>query len=199
MLSKTRQNEGERMKVERISESSSANKDTFTHRGYQIAHRFVKEKMLAGKYGLGVQYDTLDLFARTCPWADFRNDLNPKFKKSGHTNMCLDALEACKTFTENSMALVFCDPPFSPRQAKDKYECGTDNLYTNPKYIADLGKEIFRILETGGFVIKAGYNSNPPDSRFVLCGIFLSHYHGSRNDVIFSVWQKQDSNLFEYY
>jgi hypothetical protein len=188
------------MIVERITESSGSNKDTYTHRGYQKAHRLVNELMLLGKYGLGSQYDTLDLFARTCPWADFRNDLNPIFKEQGLTNMCMDALEAAKTFDNSSIALIFCDPPFSPRMATDKYqEVGSSNLYTNPEYMANLGQEIYRILEPGGFVIKAGFNSNPLNPKLEPIAIYLSHYHGSRNDVIFSVWQKKDTQLNVYF
>lgn len=188
------------VKIERISEASCANKDTHTHRGYKKAHRIVKDLMLQGNYGLGVQYDTLDLFARTCPWADFRNDLNPIFKENGQTNMCMDALEAAKTFDNASLAVVYCDPPFSPQMAESKYdEVGTTNLYSDPSYMSKLGKEMYRIVEPGGFVIKAGFNSNAPDPRFVAVAFILSHYHGSRNDVIFSVWQRQDGNLAIYY
>jgi len=185
--------------IERVSEASCASKDTHTHRGYQKAHKVVNT-LLYNRYALGETYSTLDLFARECPWADFRNDLNPYYKKNNFTNMCMDALEAAKTFENASMAVIYCDPPFSPRQAKDKYdEVGTTNLYTNPSYMSELGKEMYRICEPGGFVIKAGFNSNAPDPRFVPVAFFISHYYGSRNDVIFSVWQRQDNDLSIYY
>jgi len=184
--------------IERVMESSCANKDTHTHRGYEKAYRFVNERIVATT-AIGDHYDTFDIFARTCQWADFRNDLNPLFKEKGLTNMCMDGLEACATFDNSSLKVVFCDPPFSPRQADEKYDkVGSANLYTNPRYMSDLGKEIYRILEPGGYTIKAGFNSNAPDPRLNLVGIWLSHYHGSRNDVIFTVWQKNDGNLFQY-
>jgi len=191
------------MNIERISESSSASKDTHTHRGYERAFRFVNEVIWFDEkvhQDTDQRYDTLDLFARTCPWADFRNDLNPEFKVRGLTNMCMDALEACKTFKQNSIKIVFFDPPFSPSMAESKYEeFGSANLYTNPKYISQIGSEMFRILEPGGFIIKAGFNSNPPDPRLSLEAMYVSHYHACRNDVIFTVWKKNQRSLNEFY
>ena len=175
---------------ERVSESSSANKDTHTHRAYKKAYSWVMDKLvLAGNF----DPFSLDLFARMCPWADIRVDINPEFKQKGYTNKCDDALDYAKTQENGLFDIILCDPPFSDRQAKDKY--GTSNLYTNPAYISELGKECFRILEPGGYLVKCGYNSNAPEPNLVLVKGYISHYYGCRNDVIVTIWQKQDGIL----
>ena len=146
------------MIIERVTESSSANKNTHTHRGYQKSFRYARDNYLHNP-----NHIVLDLFARECPWGDIRVDLNPYFQKHNFTNVTADALEYAKETQTNSIDIILLDPPYSERMAKDKYdEVGTSNLYTNPSYMSNLGKECFRILETGGYIIKAGYNSNLP-------------------------------------
>lgn len=179
----------------RIQGGSRYGKNTHEHVGYQRAFRFVRE----ANYG-DPQHEVLDLFARRCSWGDYRNDLNPKFKEEGHTNMTMDALECAKTFSNSSIDIVLFDPPFSSRQDIDKYdEVGRASLWTDPKYISELGKEMFRILIPGGYVVKCGYNSNAPDPRMQFVKGWVECYGGCRNDVIFTVWQKMDGNLEQYY
>jgi len=175
---------------ERVSESSSATKDTHTHRAYKKAYQYVMDRLIQSH-----NYNpfSLDLFARKCPWATIRVDINPEFKAAGYTNKISDALEYAKKQEVAIFDLILFDPPFSDRQSKDKY--GTSNLYTNPSYISDLGTECYRILEPGGYIIKCGYNSNSPDPNLVLVKGFISHYYGCRNDVIVTVWQKQNGVL----
>jgi len=186
------------MKIERITESTVATRDTYTHRGYKKAFEYVRTQLKQKDLKGGV--DVLDLFARKCPWGDFRNDLNPDFKEAGLTNMCMDALEACQTFDNNTIDTVLFDPPFSSRMDADKYgEVGRASIWTDAKYVSELGKEMFRILEADGYIVKAGFNSNAPDPRLSLEAMFISHYGACRNDVIFSVWKKYDKSLFDYY
>lgn len=174
----------------RITESSGSNKNTHTHIGYQKAFRECREFFLHKK-----DHTVLDLFARECPWGDYRNDINPKFLKQ-NTNMCMDALEAAKEFKNSTIDIILFDPPFSNRMDADKYkEVGRASLWTDPKYISDIGKEMYRILNPFGLIIKAGFNSNPPDPRLVFVKGYVSHYGGSRNDVIFTIWQRMDTSL----
>ena len=178
--------------MKRITEASSLGKDTHKHKGYQAAFRYCREVFMRDP-----DHVVLDLFARKCPWGDFRNDLNPKFKEERYTNMCGDALEIAKTFENSSIDILLFDPPFSPRQDIDKYkEVGRASLWTDPGYVSQLGEEMFRILAPGGLLIKCGYNTNAPDPRLQYVRGWLSHYGGCRNDVAFTVWQRTDGDLF---
>jgi hypothetical protein len=182
------------MKIERITEASGAGADTHKHRGYQKAFRYVREKLFDYP-----DHEVLDLFARECPWGDYRNDLNEKYLKARQTNMCMDALEACQSFDDRSIDIILFDPPFSSRMDADKYgEVGRASLWTDAKYISDLGKEMFRILECGGYIVKCGFNSNSPYPKMELERMFVSHYGSCRNDVIFTIWKKVDSSILDY-
>lgn len=183
---------GEAMKFVRLTEASGAGKDTHTHRGYKLAYQKALEYFVHRKCKNPY---SLDLFARECTWADIRNDLNPEYFPQ-YTNHCQDALALAKEFDNQAFDVILFDPPFSDRQSKDKY--GTSNLYTNPAYIADLGNEMYRLLKPNGLIVKAGYNSNPPFKGMVLVYTILSHYGGSRNDVIFTIWQKKDMSLSQF-
>ena len=134
----------------------------------------------------------IDPFARKCPWGTKRNDINPKFLHE-YTTHCMDALEFVSSLPKQSAHIVLLDPPFSDRQSKEEY--GTSNLYTNPKYMKDIGNEIFRILKTSGFVIKCGYNTNPPGRGFELVRIVICNFGASRNDILMSLWQKVQTTL----
>ena len=89
------------MNIKRITEAASAGKDTHKHKSLKQAFRFAREA-----FQNDPNHVVLDLFARTCPWGDFRNDLNPDFKKQGYTNMSMDALEAAKPFENNSIDII---------------------------------------------------------------------------------------------
>lgn len=183
------------MNIKRIKEASSAGKDTHEHKSLKQAFRYAREI-----FQNDPQHVVLDLFARTCPWGDFRNDLNIDFKKQGYTNMSMDALEAARTFENNSIDIIIFDPPFSSRMDADKYnEVGAASLWTNPKYISDLGKEMNRILTTNGLIIKCGFNSNKPYPELNLEKLYISHYGACRNDMLVSVWRKVETSLFDYY
>jgi hypothetical protein len=177
--------------IERITESTGATKGTHEHLGYRRA--------FADACRLNPPYDghvIVDLFARMCPWGTIRNDLNPTFKDEGFTTHAMDAIALLKTMEIGSADIILLDPPFSDRMNQDKYgDIGPASLYTNPKYMSDLGEEIGRVLRAGGILVKAGFNSNRPHKNFGLCELYLSHYGASRNDVIFSVWENRQSRL----
>jgi hypothetical protein len=185
------------MRITRVMEATSANKDTHTHKAYKMAYAHVMDEHMAERRPNHV---VMDLFARTCPWGDIRNDLNPEYLKTGQTNMNRDALELASEWQTSSVDVILFDPPFSSRQDADKYGGDLDaSLWTNPKYMSDLGKEMYRILEPGGYVIKCGYNSNAPDNRFTFVKGYLSYYGGCRQDVIFTIWKKNDTTLAQYF
>jgi hypothetical protein len=180
----------------RVMESTCASKDTHTHKGFKMAYSHVMDEYWRRREN----HVVMDLFARTCPWGDIRNDLNPQYLKSGHTNMNRDALDLVTEWQTASVDVILFDPPFSSRQDADKYGGDLDaSLWTNPKYMADIGKEMYRILEPGGYVIKCGYNSNAPDSRFTFVRGYVSYYGGCRQDVIFTIWKKNDTTLTQYF
>ena len=180
------------MTIIRVTESTRSGKDTHEHKGYKMA--FQDACYMNPPYDGHV---IVDLFARRCPWGTIRNDLNVAFLEDGFTNSCTDALNLLQTLEVGSVDIILLDPPFSDRMNTDKYEeVGPVSLYTNPKYMSDLGKEIARVLRSGGIVVKAGFNSNAPGKDLYLTNAYLSHYGASRNDVIFSVWENKQYRLF---
>ena len=183
------------MNIKRIQEASSAGKETHKHKSLQAAFRYCREHLQHDP-----DHSVLDLFARKCPWGDFRNDLNPEFLTAGYTNMCHDALEAAQRFNRSTIDIILFDPPFSSRMDADKYdEVGPASLWTNPKYISDLGKAMNEILTTNGYIIKCGFNSNPPHPSLQLVRMYVSHYGACRNDMLVTIWQKVETSLFDYY
>lgn len=136
----------------------------------------------------------LDPFSRKCSWGTKRNDLNPEFFPQ-YTTHCMDALEFLQKEATQDTHMVLLDPPFSDRQSSEEY--GTNNLYANPKYMADLGKEIFRVLKPNGIVIKCGFNSNPPARGFEMISLHICQMGASRNDILISMWRKNQKTLTE--
>ena len=150
-------------------------------------HKIKEFKQLLVKYGQGTG---IDPFARNCQHAYFTNDINPDTLAKFH----MDALEwlelmSKKQRMDRKFDFIIFDPPFSDRMAKDKY--GTSNLYSAESSKASECQKLgARLLRTGGFFIKAGYNSNPPASHLELRELCLLACGGNRNDIIFSVWEK---------
>ena len=176
--------------ISHIEESTGAGKDTHTHRGFR--------KAFQDACALNPPYKgqmIVDLFARRCPWGTLRNDLDADYLEQGFTTHSMDAIDFLCTMNSNSADIIILDPPFSDRMNEDKY-VGRASLYTDPKYMSDLGKQIMRVLRPGGIVVKAGFNSNRPSRGLVLCSAYLSYYGASRNDVIYSVWRMDQTTLF---
>ena len=146
-------------------------------------HKIKEFKQLLVKYGQGTG---IDPFARNCQHAYFTNDINPDTLAKDH----MDALDYLNHFDKNmKFDFIIFDPPFSDRMAKDKY--GTSNLYSADSNKASECQKIgARLLRTGGYFIKEGYNSNPPASHLELRELCLLACGGNRNDIIFSVWEK---------
>ena len=140
--------------------------------------------------------NVVDPFARTCLWGTIRNDINPLFFQQNMTTHCMDALEFMCELETNSAHIILFDPPFSDRQSNEEY--GTSNLYTNPGYISDLGLQFFRVLKPKGYLIKCGYNTNAPYKGFKLLGVKIANMGASRNDILFSIWQNQQTDWHDY-
>lgn len=136
--------------------------------------------------------EVIDPFARCCLWGTQRNDINPAFLEQ-YTTHNKDALEFLCDIPSNSSDLVLFDPPFSNRQSDEEY--GTSNLYTQPGYVVDLGLQCFRILKLNGYMIKCGYNTNPPYKGFELIHVKVCQMGASRNDILMSLWQKKQQTL----
>jgi len=159
-------------------------RDTHTDKSYA---------RLFKKYGSGNLIEngrTIDPFARNCEWAyPFTNDINPETRAEFHEE-ALDFITRMNL--PDGFQLGLLDPPFSDRQAKDKY--GSSNLYaSDARKIKQISQALGNVIELGGFIIKAGYNSNSFHAGFELVEIVMVHYNGSIQDTIFSVWEKVSS------
>jgi hypothetical protein len=138
----------------------------------------------------------IDPFARNCEWAHpFTNDLNPDTLAEDHLDaeMYLDAI----TQVYDNFDLAILDPPFSDRQAGELY--GTPNLYASDSAkMTAIGYKLGNLIKPGGYIIKAGYNSNPFHPGFECVEIRMVYHGGTANDTVFSVWQKMDGDLREW-
>ena len=146
----------------------------------------------ACKLTKNIEGEIIDPFARNCCWGTITNDLDPTTK--AHYNM--DALEFLKKMETNSAKIILFDPPFSASQEK-KYKGGCQNLYANPTKISKMYKEMFRILKSGGVILKLGYNSTRPNPNLELIDCQLVNFGGSKNDVIQTIWQLKIMKLNE--
>ena len=68
----------------------------------------------------------------------------------------------------------------------------------------DAGKltAIFRkvgdMVAPGGYIIKAGYNTNPFHPCFDLVEVRMVYHGGTANDTVFSVWRKTNYTLWDW-
>ena len=148
-------------------------------------HKIKEFKQLLVKYGQGTG---IDPFARNCQHAYYTNDINPNTLAKSHID-ALEYLETLLGMMDEKFDFIIFDPPFSDRMSNDKY--GTSNLYSAESNKASQCQKVgARLLRTGGYFIKAGYNSNPPASHLELRELCLLACGGNRNDIIFSVWEK---------
>lgn len=135
------------MKITR--EWSMPNKNTFNIKPI---------KQLIDKYILPEQI-SIDPFANSSKIAKITNDLNTEYDTDYH----LDALDFLKKFEDNSIDLIFYDPPYSPRQVSESYKKlgKTVNMQTTQaSYWSNQKNEISRILKPNGVCISCGWNSN---------------------------------------
>ncbi len=142
----------------------------------------------------GVIEFACDPFARNCEWAQpWTNDINIDTKAKWH----LDAEDFLIEIKDERFAIVLLDPPFSDRMSKDKY--GTENLYASDSAkMLRIQKLAGNLVVPGGYLIKAGYNTNKPHPCFDLVEVRIVAMGNCRNDVLFSVWQKNNYTLEDY-
>lgn len=176
------------MNISRIQAGSTYSKDTHTWPIFEkLFYKYQNKIKSAGIDGI-----SYDLFARNCQFCDVTNDINPNTK----AQINLDAEIFIKNTKTNISNLIIFDPPFSDRQAKDKYS--TSNLYaSDSKKISNITNEFQRVLVPGGYVIKCGYNSTPI-KNLKMIEMVIINFGGSRNDVIISIHQKQNKILRDY-
>jgi DNA modification methylase len=138
---------------------------------------------------IGDYYDinilSIDPFANNSKLAKVTNDLNPNY----NTNFHLDAIDFLKTFEDNSVDLVFYDPPYSLRQVSECYKSvgiEVTSETTQSSFRSNHIKEIARIVKQGGIVLCFGWNSSGIGkvNGFNMVEILLVSHGGSHNDTI---------------
>lgn len=174
--------------IERIQAGSNAGIETHESEYYKEAYDF------ACQFIENLDGEVIDPFARNCPWAgENTNDIDITTEARHH----MDALDYLKSWGNDAAALVLFDPPFSQRQAVEKYGAHT-NLYTDGKYVSACMGEIERVLRAGGLLLKLGYNSTRHRDTFDLLKVWLVNFGGNRNDVIVTLWRKGNHTLREW-
>lgn len=149
--------------------------------------------LLSELQGPGLAF-AIDPFARNCDWAyPWNNDINPDM----NANHALDAelfLESAAVLGEK-FSIGLLDPPFSDPAAMRTY--GTEgNLYVSDSAkMTRIQFQLGELIRDGGYIIKMGYNSNPPHPSFDLVELSIVACGGSINDVLISVWQMNQKTL----
>jgi len=170
----------------------NANEGLNTHEGKYYKMGF-DHMLKIGKTKFGDKNVIVDPFARNCKWGTITNDLDINTDAIHH----MDALEFLKTIRNNSVDYVLFDPPFSQRQA-ERYEIGHTNIYTDPTYVSQCFFHIHRILKNNGLVLKLGYNSSRHNKSLEMVKGWIINFGASRNDVIMTIFQKNQRTLEEY-
>ena len=150
----------------------------------------------------GPRNTAIDPFARNCSWAfPFTNDINIDTEAEDHLDAedYLDVVEQHQG--RNSFGIGLLDPPFSERMNKKLYSDGQLGDGSPNLYASDSAKmkriqfKLGNLIAAGGYLIKAGYNSNRPHPGFDLVEMRIVALGASRNDVIFTVWKKNQRTL----
>ena len=177
------------MMFQRIQGGSVDSRDTHESDYYITGFHY----MMKPQRSIGTQKKHLkiaDPFARNCSWGTHTNDIDPDTKAKSH----MDALLWLESLPEEHFDYVLFDPPFSKRQADEKYK-GHVNVYTDPAYVSKCFAQISRILVNGGKVLKLGYNSTKNSHLLDLEKGWIVNFGGNRNDVIMTIWIKGQARL----
>lgn len=140
---------------------------------------------------------SIDPFANKNRIAKITNDLDPEME----CDFCLDALDFLKTFKDNSIDIVYYDPPYSPRQVSECYKKfgKTVNMETTQSsFWGNLKKEINRITKHESIVMSFGWNTNGigKTKGFEIIEILLVAHGGNHNDTLVTV-ERKTKNLFD--
>lgn len=149
------------------------------HKTFKIKpiKEFIEKNMIEGK--------SIDPFAnRKSDFGSITNDLNPKSETDYH----LDALDFLKLFDDNSISVLFFDPPYSLRQLKECYD-GIGHSITqreSTNFFTDIKDEIKRIMKKGGVVFSFGWSSvgMGKNRGFSKEKMLLVCHGGNHNDTI---------------
>jgi len=119
------------------------------------------------------------------------NDIDTQYNTSEN----MDALDFLKSCVENSVDILFYDPPYSPRQVSECYkklDMTVNMQTTQSSYWGNQKKEISRIISKGGYVITCGWNSGGigKTNGFEIVEILLVPHGGWHNDTIVTVERK---------
>jgi hypothetical protein len=181
---------GDTMMFQRIQGGSFEGIDT--HEGHYYKMGF--DYMIREQRSIMTQKPRIfvaDPFSRNCGWGTHTNDIDPATEAESH----MDALLWLESLETEYFDYVLFDPPFSARQATQKYESGHINVYTDPGYVSKCFKQIGRILKPNGRVLKLGYNSSRNSRMLDLEKGWLINFGSNRNDVVMTIWRKNQSML----
>jgi hypothetical protein len=140
--------------------------------------------------------ESADPFANRNRIAKYVNDLDPEME----TEFNMDAIDFLKTFEDESLDLVFFDPPYSPRQVSECYKKlgKTVNMQTTQaSFWSNMKIEIARILKPNGMVLCFGWNSQGIGKTrgFIMEEILLVAHGGQHNDTICTA-ERKSTDLF---
>lgn len=182
------------MMFERLVGASSDGLDTHKCGYFQVGLAYLLTDKMDNIFPRISDFEVADPFARNCTVGTRTNDIDPDTTAQDH----MDALLWLESQPDIYFDAVIFDPPFSKTQAERKYESGHVNVYTDPKYIKDCFSEIARILKPGGRVLKLGYNSTRHNPLLDLKKGWCVCFGGCRNDVIMTLWQKNQYDLSSF-
>lgn len=138
----------------------------------------------------------LDPFAKdsTRVPLEHSNDLNENTSAMHH----MEAMDFLRMYDDASVDGVLFDPPYSLRQLKECYDnIGRDITSRESNYfLADLKKEIARVIKPGGKAISFGWNSGGigKTNGFEIQRILLVPHGGPHHDTIVVVDKKEDED-----
>lgn len=129
---------------------------------------------------------SVDPFARNCPWATWRNDLDIGTDAAYH----MDAEDFLPMLLEKGIKadLAIFDPPYSPRQIADAYG-GTKpgrEVTQNAAFYKRVREALLPILTDDAIVLSFGWNSvgMGKELGFVPLEYLLVAHGGAHNDTI---------------
>lgn len=163
------------------------NKNTFDIKCVnQLIHKYHDQKLLS-----------IDPFANKNRIAKITNDLDPEM----NTDYTMDAIDFLKMFEDNSVDIVYYDPPYSPRQVSECYKKlgKTVNMKTTQaSFWGNMKKEIARITKPKAIVITFGWNTNGigKTKGFEIVEILMVAHGGSHNDTL-CVVERKKKTLFD--
>lgn len=140
-------------------------------------------------------YVSIDPFSNSNRIAKITNDLDTQYK----CDFNMDALDFLKKFDNNSVDLIFFDPPYSPRQVSESYKKlgkSVNMQTTQASFWGNMKKEISRIASEESIIISFGWNSGGigKTNGFEIVEILLVAHGRNHNDTICVVERKNNQH-----